>query len=78
MKCILIKAKQKPFTEDFQYNKLLEETIKSDSRLYKMEKSNNQKEHYILKITTCRIVKSERELSFARESIEILKHTAVI
>lgn len=32
----LNKTKQKSFMKDFQYNKLLEETIKS--RFYKMEK----------------------------------------
>lgn len=34
----LNKRKKKPFMDDFQYNKLLKETIRSKSRFYKMEK----------------------------------------
>ena len=64
--------------EDFQYNKLPKETIRSESRFYKMQKSNNHHENYILKVKTCRIPQTERELSIARESEEILKDVAVI
>lgn len=60
--------------DDFQYNKLLEETTRSKSRFYKMEKkSNNHQENYNLEVKTCRIAKTERQLSIARESKEILR-----
>lgn len=51
--------------ENFQYNKLLKETISSESRFYEMEKknnSNNQQKNQILKVKTCRIAKSERDV----------------